>query len=144
MPLVKRFEDLEAWQAARQLAHTIYKITENGPFRRDFGLIDQIRRASVSIMNNVAEGFDSGSSTEFAQFLGYARRSGSEVQSCLYAALDRGHLTPEGLQQVYGETERVRGLVAGLIRYLRMNRSSVITPAHRHTGTPAPTSTATS
>lgn len=137
MPLVKRFEDLEAWQAARQLAHTVYKVTEEGPFRRDFGLVDQVRRASVSIMNNIAEGFDSGSSTEFAQFLGYARRSDSEVQSCLYVALDRGHMTPGIFQQVHGETERVRGLVAGLIRYLRTSRSRAVTPAPRHAGTPA-------
>jgi len=69
MPLVKRFEDLETWQASRHLTQAIYNLTEDGAFKRDFGLVDQVRRASVSIMNNVVEGFDSGSTAEFIDVL---------------------------------------------------------------------------
>ena len=124
MPLVKRFEDLEAWQAGRQLARTICAVTDDGDFRRDFSLIDQARRAALSVMNNIVEGFDSGSTAEFVRFLGYARRSASEVQSCLYVALDREYLSPAKFQQAYDEAERVRALIAGFIRYLRHDRPS--------------------
>ena len=147
MPLVKRFEDVHAWQEARKLTKSVYALTQENEFRRDYGLIDQIRRASVSIMNNVAEGFESGSPGEFIKFLGYAKRSGSEVQSCLYVALDQRYCSQGTFQQVYAEVERTRGLVTGFIRYLRTSRLDgrlgsgtqarrhAGTPAHRHTGT---------
>jgi len=131
MPLVKRFEDLETWQASRHLTQAIYNLTEDGAFKRDFGLVDQVRRASVSIMNNVVEGVDSGSTAEFIRFLGYATRSGAEVQSCLYVALDRGYLPQEQFQRTYGEAERVRHLIGGFIRDLRNTR----TPARLHVST---------
>ena len=124
MPLIRRFEDLEAWQAGRQLAQTIFALTEAAGFRRDFGLIDQVRRASASVMNNIVEGFDSVSPAEFVKFLGYARRSASEVQSCLYIALDRNYLSQAGFREAYDQAERVRGLIAGFIRYLRQPRTS--------------------
>jgi four helix bundle protein len=88
MPLVQRFEDIQGWQEARKLVKMIYALTAKDAFARDFGMRDQIRRASVSIMANVAEGFDCESNIEFARFLGIARRSAVEVQSLLYAALD--------------------------------------------------------
>lgn len=129
MPLVKRFEDLTAWQEARKLAQEIYRLTKEGTFRRDFGLIDQIRRASVSVMNNIAEGFDSGSKAAFAQFLGYARRSGSEVQSCLYVALDQRYVSEGEFTEVYEGTERVRNLIAGFIGYLRRSSARLTSNA---------------
>ena len=136
MALVKRFEDFEAWQAGRQLAKSIYALTESERFRRDFGLIDQIRRASVSIMNNIVEGFDSGSPAEFIKFLGYARRSGSEVQSCLYVAVDRGHVEQAEFHRAYDEAERARNLIGGFIRYLRTQRMHKSAALHaRHVGT---------
>ena len=124
MPLVKRFEDLQAWQEARKLTQQIYALTQEVRFYRDRGLVDQIRRATVSVMNNIVEGFDSGSSAEFVKFLGYARRSGSEVQSCLYAALDQGYLSQATFQAAYDGAERARSLTAGFIRYLRRMQSS--------------------
>jgi four helix bundle protein len=79
--LARRFEDLRAWQSARDLTSAVYALARNGEFARDFALSDQIRRAAISTMNNIAEGFDSASRAEFARFLRYAARSASEVQS---------------------------------------------------------------
>jgi len=135
MPLVKRFEDLQAWQEARSVTQRVYKLTQEPEFRRDYGLVDQVRRASVSVMNNIVEGFDSGSSAEFVRFLGYARRSGSEVQSCLYVALDQRYVSQTKFQEMYESVERARSLIAGFIRYLRRGRTSPDTYARRNTGT---------
>lgn len=85
---IERFEDIKGWQEARVLANMVYDVSDSGPFARDFGLRDQIRKAAGSTMHNIAEGFDAGSDAEFIRFLKYARRSASEVQSQLYIALD--------------------------------------------------------
>ncbi len=79
--MISRFEDIEGWQEARKLVKMIYQLTEKGAFAKDFGLRDQIQRAAVSAMTNIAEGFDCESKVEFARFLGIARRSAVEVQS---------------------------------------------------------------
>ncbi|PSQ92571.1 MAG: four helix bundle protein, partial [Bacteroidetes bacterium SW_4_67_19] len=84
MATFHRFEDIESWQKARRLARRIYELTGNGDFARDFGLRDQIRRAAVSIMSNIAEGFERGSRREFARFLDIAKASAGEVRSPLY------------------------------------------------------------
>ncbi len=118
MAKIRNFEDLQAWQKARQLAGTIYGMTRNGPFSHDFGLGDQIRRAAGSIMHNIAEGFDSGSDAEFRRFLRMARRSASEVQSQLYLALDAGHITADELKQAYDLGTEAKKLINGLIGYL--------------------------
>ena len=89
MATFKRFEEMHAWQSARDLVKLIYGATKQPDFSRDFTLRDQIRRAAISVMSNIAEGFGSGSGAEFIRFLGYARRSVSEMQSQLYAALTR-------------------------------------------------------
>ena len=85
---IERFEDLIAWQKARELTKVIYKVTGIGAFAKDYGLRDQIRRASVSVMSNIAEGFDRGGRAEFHQFLVIAKGSCAEVRSQLYVALD--------------------------------------------------------
>ena len=89
---VRRFEDLIAWQRARELTRRIYLATSDERFRRDFGLASQIQRAAVSSMANVAEGFDRKRSAEFHQFLSIAKASCAEVRSHLYVALDVGYL----------------------------------------------------
>jgi four helix bundle protein len=93
MALITRFEDVHAWQEARKSVKMIYTLTDSGAFAKDFGLRDQIRRAGVSMMANIAGGFDCESNAEFARFLGYARRSAVEVQSLLYASLDAGYVS---------------------------------------------------
>ena len=83
MAFIRRFEDIHGWQEARKLTNDIYRISCAGQFSRDYGLRDQIRRAAVSTMTNIAEGFDCDSKLEFARFPGIARRSAVEVQSLL-------------------------------------------------------------
>lgn len=114
MPNVKieRFEDLIAWQKARELTKNIYKITKPGDFSKDFGLRDQIRRSSVSIMSNIAEGFERGGRSEFNQFLVYAKGSCAEFRSQLYVALDAEYIdaiTFQNLDVLARETSRIVG-----------------------------------
>jgi four helix bundle protein len=90
---VRKFEDLEVWQISRDLSVEIYRATQDGKFSRDFGLRDQIRRAAVSVMSNIAEGFDRYSRAEFKQFLSIARGSASEVRSQLHLALALGYIS---------------------------------------------------
>lgn len=118
MPLIKRFEDIQAWQEARQLTRQIYKLSGSNPFAQDFGLRDQIRRAAVSSMTNTAEGFDCDSNKEFARFLGIARRSVVEVQSLLYVALDAGYINEDTFQTHYAQAAKTKGLIGGFKHHL--------------------------
>ena len=121
---ITRFEDIQAWQEARKLTSVIYAITKQGAFGKDYGLRDQIQRASNSIMANIAEGFDSQSNREFIKFLWYALRSASEVQSHLYVALDQRYLDKEGFEDVYLKTVSVKKLILGFIRYLKTSNQN--------------------
>jgi four helix bundle protein len=109
---IRKFEDIQAWQEARSLVRQIYSLTGEGAFAKDFGLRDQVRRAAVSVMANIAEGFDCDSNTEFARFLGIARRSAVEVQSLLYAALDVGYITPEQFKVNYEQAGKTKALIS--------------------------------
>jgi four helix bundle protein len=111
---VERFEDLVAWQNARLLTRSIYRVTRSGPFARDYGLRDQIRRAAVSIMSNIAEGFERNKPTEFHQFLCIAKGSGAEVRSQLYVALDAEYLNDEAFGQIFSQAQEVAKVVGGL------------------------------
>ena len=93
MGKVERFEDLIAWQKARELTKRIYHISREGAFSKDFGLSSQIQRASVSIMSNIAEGFERGGRGEFHQYLSMAKASCAELRSQLYVALDNGYIS---------------------------------------------------
>ncbi|MBE7469674.1 MAG: four helix bundle protein [Anaerolineae bacterium] len=114
MPLIKRFEDIQAWREAREMTRQIYQLSDAGAFARDFGLRDQIRRAAVSAMANIAEGFDCDSRREFVRFLGIARRSVVEVQSLLYVALDAGYIDEATFQSHYVQTVKTKSLIGGL------------------------------
>ena len=116
---IERFEDIEAWKAARDLAARIYAAATKEPFNRDFGLRDQIQRAAVSVMANIAEGFDSQSNKAFIQFLGYALRSATEVQSHLYVALDQQYLAQDAFDDLYQGAVKVKSIIHGFMRYLR-------------------------
>ena len=119
MATFRSFEDIEAWRAARTLTHDVYRLTRSGAFRRYMGLRDQIQRASVSVMANVAEGFERKSARDFLRFGRIARGSASEVRSHLYVALDAGYVDPETFERLNGEARRVTALLNGLARYLR-------------------------
>lgn len=116
---INKFEDIEAWQEARVLTKEIYGLTESAKFNKDWGLSRQIQQAAVSIMNNIAEGFDSGSSAEFIRFLSYARRSASEVQCNLYVASDLGYVKGSNFNKLYDQAEKIRRMVTAFIKYLR-------------------------
>jgi four helix bundle protein len=116
---IKKFEDIESWKKARKLTREIYKATATGEFFRDFGLKDQIRRASVSILSNIAEGFERGGDKEFCQFLGIAKGSCGEVRAQLYVALDQGYLSQEIFDSLSTKAVEVSELLSGFIRYLK-------------------------
>jgi four helix bundle protein len=118
MSTFKKFEDIVAWQKARELTRLVYEITKTGSFSKDFGLRDQIRRASVSIMSNIAEGFDRGGRKEFIQYLSIAKGSVGEVKSQLYAALDQKYITEDVINKVYLLAEEINRLIYSLIKYL--------------------------
>ena len=111
---IRRFEDLIAWQKARDLTKGVYLLTTATAFSKDFGLRDQIRRAAVSIMSNIAEGFERAGRAEFHQFLVIAKGSCAEVRSQLYVALDAGYVTREQFDKVRSEAEEVGRVIGGL------------------------------
>jgi four helix bundle protein len=119
MALITRFEDVHAWQEARKLVKMIYMLTASGDFAKDFGLRNQIQRAAVSVMANVAEGFDCDSNVEFARFLGISRRSAVEVQSLLYAALDIGYIIEAQFREHYDEAQKTKALIGGFKHALK-------------------------
>ena len=111
---VNRFEDLIAWQKARELTAKIYKVTNEGVFGRDFGLRDQIRRASVSMMSNIAEGFERYNPNEFHHFLSISKASCGEVRSQLYVAFDIGYISKETFAELKAKCEELSRIIGGL------------------------------
>ena len=114
MGQVERFEDLIAWQKARALTKTIYQVTQSGTFSKDYGLAGQIQRASVSVMSNIAEGFERGNRGEFHHFLVIAKASCAEVRSQLYVALDAGYICQTDFEQIMTQAVEVSRIVGGL------------------------------
>jgi four helix bundle protein len=118
---IKRFEDIEGWKKARELVSAIYAVSSKGSFAKDSELKDQIRRAAVSVMSSIAEGFERGGDKEFSQFLSLAKASCGEVRSQLYVALDQKYLSEEQFQSISEQTTHVSQLIAGFMRYLRQS-----------------------
>jgi four helix bundle protein len=114
MSQIKRFEDLIAWQKARLLTKRIYQYSNRGDFARDFGLRDQIRRASVSIMSNIAEGYERDTTTEYHRFVSIAKSSCAEVRSQLYIAFDVGYLSQVEFDSLLRQAEEVGRIIGGL------------------------------
>ena len=115
---IRSFEEIEGWQLARELTKHVYSVAMRGTFAQDFGLRDQITRASGSAMHNIAEGFDGGSNAEFIKFLRYSQRSCSEVQSQLYVALDQAYISQDEFETIYEQAAKTHSKVGGFIRYL--------------------------
>lgn len=118
MARVNKFEDLICWQKARKLVNAIYKITDSGKFSKDYDLRSQIRRASISIMSNIAEGFSRYHKKEFIRFLDIAQSSASEVKSQLYIANDQKYIEKEIATELFNLIEEVRKTTLGLLKYL--------------------------
>jgi four helix bundle protein len=116
------FEEMAAWQKARELTRRIYDVTARDKFKRDFGLVDQIRRASVSAMSNIAEGFERRGSREFAQFLSIAKGSLGEIKAQLYVALDQGYVDDSTFKELVLLASDAARLLGGLTRYLRQKQ----------------------
>ena len=124
MPTITRFEEIEAWQTARELTKLIYSVTDEGKLSRDFGLKDQIRRASVSIMSNIAEGFESQTQVLFIRYLGIAKASAGEVRSQLYVSRDMNYLTEEQFSTLFRMAEKASRQIARFISYLEAHPQS--------------------
>jgi len=124
MARVQRFEDLKVWQAARALVRGVYAATRKGAFARDFGLRDQIQRASVSVMSNIAEGFESRTDRLFLDYLGRAKASAGEVRSQLYIALDLEYIAKNQFQALRKDAEQVSKQLTAFMRYLSTNHDA--------------------
>lgn len=118
MSKIVKFEEIEAWQRARKLVLEVYKISNDKLFAKDFSLKDQIRRAAISVMLNIAEGFARKTKKQFSQFLYISHGSIAELQSCLYIALDLNYIPEEKFNSLYKESEEISKMISGLIKYL--------------------------
>jgi four helix bundle protein len=118
MPTIKRFEDIHAWQIARGLTQMVYNLSNQGSFARDFGLRDQMRRSAVSVMANIAEGFESRTQSLFVEFLGRAKASAGELRAQSYIAKDVGYLDQSQFKQVFDLVEKCSRQIARFIQYL--------------------------
>jgi len=122
LPTVKSFEDLAVWKDARKFTNKIYNLTNKFPKEELYGLTSQIRRATVSIMSNIAEGFDRRSDKELSNFLSMARGSSSEVQNDLYIALDLKYISKEDFRIMYAEAKKIAKQINGLMNYLKSGK----------------------
>lgn len=116
---IEQFEDIEAWQLARELTRKVYSLTKKPGLTKDYGLRRQIQDAAGSSMHNIAGGFDSETNAEFIRFLCYAKRSCTEVQSELYVALDEEYIDPNEFKDVCEQAARTRAVVRGFINHLK-------------------------
>jgi len=119
MATIERFEDIEAWQEARKLARMVYTVTRKGAFAKDYRLCSQIQAAAVSVMSNIAEGFESQNNRTFIRYLFIAKGSAGEVRSQLYVALDQGYISREEFGALYDQATLTSRKIAGFIRYLQ-------------------------
>jgi four helix bundle protein len=119
MAKIERFEDLKCWRAARELVKIVYMTSEEGKLAKDFDTKSQIRRAALSTMNNIAEGFGRGSDKEFIRFLEIAQSSTMEVKSITYVLMDLDYLQEDRINQISMKAEETKSITLGLIRYLR-------------------------
>lgn len=121
MSTIQRFEDLEAWKIAREVTKDVYKMSASGLFLKDYGLRDQIRRSSVSIMSNIAEGFERDGDKEFTQFLSIAKGSAGEARSQMYVALDQNYISEVEFNSVYQKLTENSRVISGLMKYLQQS-----------------------
>ena len=119
---VRYFEDLEVWKLAREITRQIYDLTKKKTFVKDYGLVDQIRRASVSVMSNISEGFERGGNQEFQQFLYVAKGSCGEIRCQLYIALDQNYIIEKEMIEIYEKLKRLSIMLNNLIQSLKKSK----------------------
>lgn len=124
MSTIMRFEDIQAWQTARELTRLVYRLSDQGKFAKDFGLRDQIRRAAVSVMSNIAEGFESASQAQFIRYLGMAKGSAAEVRSQAYVALDLEYISQDESKELLDLADKNIRQIARFIIYLEAHPES--------------------
>lgn len=118
MAKIEKFEDIESWKLAREVTKLVYRVSSTGGFSRDFALRDQIRRSAISIMSNIAEGFERDGDKEFVQFLAIAKGSCGEARAQLYVALDQEYVNPAEFESIYEKLVETSRLIGGLMKYL--------------------------
>jgi len=121
MPTIKKVEDIEAWKKARELTRAVYNCSKIEPFSKDFALRDQMRRAAVSVMSNIAEGFERGGTKECVQFLAIAKGSAGEVEAQLFVALDQKYISDGEFARLRDLAISTKRLIGGLMSYLRQS-----------------------
>ena len=119
MAKIEKFEDIQAWKLAREVTRLIYEINSNDKFSRDFALVNQIRRASISILSNIAEGFERSVNKEFIQFLAIAKGSCGEVRAQLYVAFDQKYIDETKFREIMEKLLEINRLIAGFMKYLQ-------------------------
>jgi four helix bundle protein len=124
MSTITRFEEIDAWKTARELTRLIYALTDRGNFAKDFGLKNQIQRASVSIMSNIAEGFESRTQARFIDYLGHAKASAGEVRCQLYIAMDLSYMNEEQFKQVFDLADKASRQIYNFMSYLETHPQS--------------------
>lgn len=124
MATITQFEEIEAWKTARELTRMIYAFTEQGKFTKDFGLKNQIQRASVSVMSNIAEGFESRTQPQFLEYLGRAKASAGEVRCQLYVAIDLQYITQEEFKRVFDFADKSSRQITRFMNYLESHPQS--------------------
>jgi four helix bundle protein len=136
---ITRFEDLKCWQEARFFTRSVYGYVNRSNFSKDHRLSGQITGATISIMNNICEGFAAHSNKEFIRFLRYSRRSCSEAQNCLYIALDQSYIRKVEFKTAYQHCSLIRKMIDGLVRYLKEHRSPPVQKLDKPTQLTQPT-----
>ncbi len=124
---IEKFEDILGWQSGREICNLVYRLTQTGSFSRDYGLRDQMRRAAVSIISNIAEGYESQNNRTFVRYLFIAKGSAAEVRAQAYIALDQGYITQENFDTLYQLTDQTSRRIRGLITYLEQHPNGPIT-----------------
>ena len=121
MAKIEKFQDLEAWKMARKITNEIYVVSKQHKFSRDFALCNQIRRAAISILSNIAEGFERNGDKEFLQFLSIAKASCAEVYAQLYVALDQEYIDELQFKKIADDLEETGRIIGGLMKYLQQS-----------------------
>ena len=121
--LFSQFEDIESWKKGRELAREIYAVTNKSPFDKDWALKDQVRRATISIISNIAEGFERNSRNAFVNYLSIAKASAGELRSQLYIAMDQQYINESDFQRLVLMANDISRLIGGLMKKLRDKRN---------------------